>query len=103
MSRICSVQGCIRKTAETPVDAERCMMHGPISLPQQRPPQDGGGPRTYPRKWTTVSHGTSRLRVPDGWLVSLGGSRETLHGIALSNAITFFPDASHEWILEEEE
>jgi len=44
-------------------------------------------------RWEFVTDNTSRLKVPDGWLV------RTIAGIRNNVAMTFVPDVGHTWEL----
>lgn len=49
----------------------------------------------YPRRFEIISKDDfCRLKVPGGWIVWLFGTQE--------GSAFFYPDPSHEWVLEDE-
>lgn len=52
----------------------------------------------YPRKWEIIRHGSYRLKVPGGWLVS----SEIFETEYPATSVCFFPDPENLWELEDE-
>jgi len=61
----------------------------------------------YPQKWEKITPGTSRMKVPGGWLVRLDAfNTRRSYGSLITYldpvlAICFFPDPNYSWVFNE--